>query len=132
MEKPSGMCVVVFGDIPPGAGLSSSSALVCAAALATAYANKVSYSIILYHLFILKLQTFLNLYKSQLNKCSSSKEHFYVFKMCFEESTYPQPLNMLKTTLKIFLKVQKDIFTVHVLSSNPCITTHICCGQVPF
>nr|XP_018904770.1 PREDICTED: N-acetylgalactosamine kinase [Bemisia tabaci]XP_018904771.1 PREDICTED: N-acetylgalactosamine kinase [Bemisia tabaci] len=44
MEKPSGMCVVVFGDIPPGAGLSSSSALVCAAALATAYANKLKIS----------------------------------------------------------------------------------------
>ena len=36
-----GMDVVVDGNIPPSAGLSSSSALVCCAALATAHANNV-------------------------------------------------------------------------------------------
>lgn len=37
-----GMKVVVTGKVPQSAGLSSSSALVSAAALATAYANNVS------------------------------------------------------------------------------------------
>ena len=42
MQSPVGMDVLVEGSIPPSAGLSSSSAVVCCAALATAYANKVS------------------------------------------------------------------------------------------
>ena len=36
-----GMDILIDGNIPPSAGLSSSSALVCCAALTTAYANKV-------------------------------------------------------------------------------------------
>lgn len=39
-----GMKVLVSGNIPPASGLSSSSALVSAATLATSYANKVSIS----------------------------------------------------------------------------------------
>ena len=38
--KPVGMDILTDGSIPPSAGLSSSSALVCCAALVTAYANK--------------------------------------------------------------------------------------------
>lgn len=37
-----GLLVVVSGNIPPASGLSSSSALVSAATLATSYINKVS------------------------------------------------------------------------------------------
>lgn len=40
LDSPKGMKIVVDGNIPPSAGLSSSSALVCAAALATAHLNK--------------------------------------------------------------------------------------------
>ena len=39
--EPMGMDVVVDGNVPPSAGLSSSSALVCCAALSTAYANRI-------------------------------------------------------------------------------------------
>ena len=41
VREPVGMDVMVDGNVPPSAGLSSSSALVCCAALATAYANKI-------------------------------------------------------------------------------------------
>lgn len=41
LNKPIGMDILVNGNIPPSAGLSSSSALVCCAALTTAYANKI-------------------------------------------------------------------------------------------
>lgn len=44
-----GFMVVVDGNIPPAAGLSSSSALVCAAVLATAYI----YNVTIYFYFIL-------------------------------------------------------------------------------
>lgn len=37
-----GMMIVVSGNIPPASGLSSSSALVSAATLATAYAHSVN------------------------------------------------------------------------------------------
>lgn len=43
-DKPCGMKARVLGVIPPSAGLSSSSALVCAAALAFAHANKVAFT----------------------------------------------------------------------------------------
>lgn len=36
-----GMCVTVSGNVPPAAGLSSSSALVSAATLATSFVNDV-------------------------------------------------------------------------------------------
>lgn len=39
-----GLCVMVSGTIPKSAGLSSSSALVCAAALATAFAHEIELS----------------------------------------------------------------------------------------
>nr|CAG8436547.1 3711_t:CDS:2 [Entrophospora candida] len=39
LEKPKGMYCLVDGSIPPGSGLSSSSAFVCSAVLATSYAN---------------------------------------------------------------------------------------------
>lgn len=41
-ESLGGMNVVVSGNVPQSAGLSSSSALVSAAVLATAYRNQVS------------------------------------------------------------------------------------------
>lgn len=43
--QPEGMMIVVSGNIPPASGLSSSSALVSAATLATAYAHSVGKSI---------------------------------------------------------------------------------------
>ncbi|CAB3375189.1 Hypothetical predicted protein [Cloeon dipterum] len=43
-EKLVGLNVVVSGDIPPSSGLSSSSALVCSAALCTAHAYKTKFS----------------------------------------------------------------------------------------
>lgn len=42
VSSPIGMDLLVDGNVPPSAGLSSSSALVCCAALTTAYANKVN------------------------------------------------------------------------------------------
>ena len=41
LSSPTGMDLLVDGNIPPSAGLSSSSALVCCAAMTAAYANKV-------------------------------------------------------------------------------------------
>ena len=41
LENPRGMDLLVDGSIPPSSGLSSSSALVCCAALVTVYANKL-------------------------------------------------------------------------------------------
>ena len=41
VPEPVGFDVVVDGSVPPSAGLSSSSALVCCAALTTAHANRV-------------------------------------------------------------------------------------------
>ena len=41
VRNPVGMDVMLEGNIPPSAGLSSSSALVCCAALATAHANGI-------------------------------------------------------------------------------------------
>ena len=41
LTQPIGMDILVDGNVPPSAGLSSSSALVCCAALTTAYANKL-------------------------------------------------------------------------------------------
>lgn len=41
LSSPVGMDLLVDGNIPPSVGLSSSSALVCCAALTIAYANKV-------------------------------------------------------------------------------------------
>lgn len=41
LTQPVGMDILIDGNVPPSAGLSSSSALVCCAALTTAYANKV-------------------------------------------------------------------------------------------
>lgn len=49
-----GMNVVVSGRIPPNAGLSSSSALVSAAALATAHAHDVSYKTRVFFLLFAK------------------------------------------------------------------------------
>jgi len=44
ISKPIGMNMIVDGNVPKSAGLSSSSALVCCAGLATMYANKKSLS----------------------------------------------------------------------------------------
>ena len=41
IQNPTGMDVLLDGSVPPSAGVSSSSALVCCAALASTYANKV-------------------------------------------------------------------------------------------
>eukprot|EP00731_Ephydatia_muelleri_P001587 Em0001g1587a len=41
LKNPRGMDLLVDGSIPPSSGLSSSSALVCCAALVTVYANKL-------------------------------------------------------------------------------------------
>ena len=44
IDDPRGMKARVLGAIPPSAGLSSSSALVCAAALAFAHVNNVAFT----------------------------------------------------------------------------------------
>ncbi|XP_023240085.1 N-acetylgalactosamine kinase-like [Centruroides sculpturatus] len=44
LKLPLGMDVALQGTVPPSSGLSSSSALVCCAALATAYINSISIS----------------------------------------------------------------------------------------
>lgn len=44
LKHPLGMDVALQGKIPPSSGLSSSSALVCCAALATAYINSINIS----------------------------------------------------------------------------------------
>ena len=41
IQNPVGMDMIIDGNIPPSSGLSSSSAFVCCAALATAFANKI-------------------------------------------------------------------------------------------
>lgn len=56
-KVPKNMIMTVYGDIPPSAGLSSSSALVCGSFLATLVINDVSiiYFHLLFCLFIISI-----------------------------------------------------------------------------
>lgn len=69
----SGMFVAVSGNVPPAAGLSSSSALVSAATLATSFANQVSLKFAAFFLHCFFFQPFFYVHTVQFEQKNAGR-----------------------------------------------------------